>query len=362
MKLKLLVDSEPFWKRFREDIASARKRIYLQTLSFEGDRVGREVANAIIASNAPDKRTIIDHYTKYVISDKFIYSPKNVFDIKLRREHRATIRMVADMVSDGTSVKFVNPVGPLLTSFAGRNHKKIIVIDDDISYIGGLNFSDHNFDWHDMMIRIESTDVADYLAHDFLESWQGRHFGGKKDFGPISIYSLDGKNNPNAFTPILDQINSAQKSIYVQSPYLSHPFSGSLRAAAQRGVRVTVVTPELNNKKQMRSYIRWEAGRSGFELWHYPHKMTHLKAMLIDEKILIAGSSNFDYFSNRFFQETVAVITDHELIDDFKKRVIETDFNICKRLDQPGAHIRGFLRNIQIRTIGRMATLFSRQK
>ncbi len=361
MKLELLIDSGPFWNRLKKDIARAGNRIYLQTLSFEGDHVGRQLADGIIASGATDKKIIIDCYTRYVLSDKFIYSPKNIFNGDLRREKRATTQMVADLVTDGTSVRFVNPAGPLLVRFAGRNHKKIIVIDDHISYIGGINFSDHNFDWHDMMIRIESSEVVDYLAQDFLESWQGRHFGGKKDFGPILLYSLDGKDNSHAYTPILDQINAAQKSIYVQSPYLSHPFSGSLRAAARRGVRVIVVAPELNNKKQMRSYIRWEAARSGFELWHYPDKMTHLKAMLIDDKYLIAGSSNFDYFSNRFFQETVAVISDPTLINEFKKNVVDADFAICRRIDNPGASIRGYLRNIQIRSIGRLSSLFYRK-
>ncbi|UCE25658.1 MAG: phosphatidylserine/phosphatidylglycerophosphate/cardiolipin synthase family protein, partial [Candidatus Zixiibacteriota bacterium] len=276
----------------------------------------------------------------------------------LRREKKATSQMVTDMITDGTSVRFVNPAGPLLVRFAGRNHKKIIVIDDNISYLGGINFSEHNFHWHDMMIRIESRELADYLVDDFQISWNGQHFGGSKDFGPLKIYCLDGKNNPAAYEPILQVIDDARESIYVQSPYLSFPFSDRLRQASKRGVKVTIVTPTLNNKKQMRSYIRWAAGRSGFELWHYPNKMTHLKAMLIDEQYLIAGSSNFDCFSNRFFQETVAVISDRSLIDDFKKNIVEADFAICQRIDNPGARFRGYLRNIQIRSIGQLSSLF----
>jgi cardiolipin synthase len=357
MKLELLVDSAPFRERLREDISKAHKRIYLQTLSFEGDSVGRELADEIIASDAVDKKIIIDCYTKYVLSDKFIYSPKNIFDSELRRERKATAKMVADMITDGTSVKFINPAGPLLVRFAGRNHKKIIVIDDSISFIGGINFSEHNFHWHDMMIRIDSPEVADYLAHDFNESWAGRHYGGHKDFGLVTIHSLDGINNTTAYNPILGLIDQAKKSIYVQSPYLSFPFSDRLRDASRRGVSVTAVTPEFNNKKLMGSYIRWEAARSAFDLWLYPHKMTHLKAMLIDEKYLIAGSSNFDCFSNQFFQETVAVITDKDLIENFKVKVIEADFRVCRKLHNPGLRMSGYLRNLQIRSIGRLFSL-----
>ncbi len=359
MKMELLIDSKAFWERFKKDIASATGRIYLQTLTFEGDSVGRELTDRIIASRATDKRIIIDYYTKYVLSDKFIYSPKNLFDFDLRREKKATAKMIADMIAGGTKVKFVNPVGPFMVRFAGRNHKKIIVIDDKISYIGGINFSEHNFHWHDMMIRIENEEIADYLASDFLITWKGSQFGGRKSFGPIEIYSLDGKSNPTAYEPILRLIDEARLSIYVQSPYLSFPFSDRLRRASRRGVHVTVVTPVHNNKKPMRSYIRWEAARSGFDLRLYPDRMTHLKAMLIDEKHLIAGSSNFDCFSSRFFQETVAVITERNLITDFIEKVIKADHAICRKMENPGARVRGFLRNIQIRSVGRFLSLLN---
>jgi cardiolipin synthase len=359
MKMELLIDSKVFRERFKKDIASATARIYLQTLTFEGDSVGRELADRIIGSRATDKRIIIDSYTKYVLSDKFIYSPKNLFDFDLRREKKATAKMVADMIAGGTKVKFVNPVGPFMVRFAERNHKKIIVIDEKISYIGGINFSEHNFRWHDMMIRIENEEVADYLASDLLTTWKGGHFGGCKSFGPIEIYSLDGKSNVTDYEPILRLIDEARSSIYVQSPYLSFPFSDSLRRASRRGVHVTVVTPVHNNKKPMRSYIRWEAARSGFDLRLYPDRMTHLKAMLIDEMYLLAGSSNFDCFSSRFFQEMVAVITECNIIADFIEKVISTDHTICRKVENPGARVRGFLRNLQIKSIGRLLSLFN---
>ncbi len=60
MKMELLVDSKAFWEQFKKDVVSATGRIYLQTLTFEGDSVGRELADRIIASHATDKRIIID--------------------------------------------------------------------------------------------------------------------------------------------------------------------------------------------------------------------------------------------------------------------------------------------------------------
>jgi cardiolipin synthase len=270
VQIELLVDAAPFWTRLQADIAAARDRVYIQTLSFEGDSVGLALAEAMAASPARDKRIIVDHYTRFVLSDKFLYSPRNLFNTDLRRENSATVAMIDDLNSRRVAVRFVNPVGPALCRFAYRNHKKIIVIDDRISYLGGINFSDHNFHWHDMMLRVDHGPAADYLGEDFLVSWDGRHFGGGIDLGTMRLISLDGRHNAAGFQPVFDLIDRATESIYVQSPYLSFPFCDHLRQARQRGVAVTVVTPEKNNKKAVEGYIRWEAARSDFDLWLYP--------------------------------------------------------------------------------------------
>lgn len=359
VQIELLVDAAQFWSRLQEDIAAARDRVYIQTLSFEGDAAGQNLAAAMTASSTADKRIIVDHYTRFVLSDKFLYSPRNLFDAELRRENKATTAMIADLNARGVGVRFVNPVGPLLSRFACRNHKKIIVIDDRISYLGGINFSDHNFHWHDMMLRIEHPPVAAFLADDFLDSWEGRHFGGTADLGTIRLVSLDGRSNAAGFQPIFDLIDGARDSIYVQSPYLTFPFCDRLRQARQRGVTVTVVTSEENNKKAMDGYIRWEAARSDFELWLYPGRMTHLKAMLIDGQYLIAGSSNFDYFSYRFEQETMAIITDPDLIAVFVSRVVEPDQAISRRAENQAASLVGYFRRLQMLSVGRVSGWFT---
>ena len=358
MKIEILVDSDSFWSRLQKDIASAEKNVYIQTLSFEGDSTGQMLADRMISCAAPDKRIVIDCFTKYILSDKFRFSPKNLFDFDLRRERKETSRMVARLLSDGTRIKFVNPVGLLLCRFPFRNHKKIISIDNRISYIGGINFSDHNFLWHDMMLRIEDDDVTAFLSEDFLTSWAGRHFCGRRKFDQLELFSFDGKNNEEAFVPIFDIMAGAKKSIYVQSPYLSFPFCDHLREASGRKVKVTIVTPEQNNRKQIQQYIHWESARGGFDLRLYPGRLTHLKAMLIDDTHLIVGSANFDNFTYRFAQETLAVITDPAVIAEFTEKVIDVDSRICRQADTESARVSGYLRNLQLKSIDRVSTLF----
>lgn len=359
MKIEILVDSKDFWERFRGDIAAARKNIYIQTLSFEGDSAGWALAQSLMASSALDKKIIVDYYTQYVLSDKFLYSPKHLFDTALRREKKETAKMIRELENSGTQVRFVSPVGALLVKFPSRNHKKILIVDDNISYIGGINFSDHNFAWHDLMIRIENEGVADFLKKDFLTSWEGNGFSGYAKFDGLELHSCNGRNNESIFKPILALMDSAGETIYVQSPYLSFPFSDRLRDAVRRGVVVTVVTPENNNKKQLQGYIRWKAVRSGFDLRLYPVRMTHLKAMLIDGKYLIVGSSNFDDFSYRFEQETIAVVTDGDVIADFVLRVVNHDNQISGKFDSSHVRRDDRWRDCQLKLISRAATLFN---
>jgi len=358
MKTEILVDSKEFWPRFRDDIAAARKSVYVQTLSFEGDATGWALAQSMMASSAPDKKIIVDYYTKYVLSDKFLYSPKHLFDTALRHEKKETARMIRELEISGTPVRFVSPVGTLLVKFPSRNHKKILIVDDNISYIGGINFSDHNFAWHDLMVRIEHDGVADFLRKDFLTSWEGREFSGYAKFDGLELYSCNGRNNKSIFEPILSLIDNACETIYVQSPYLSFPFSDKLSDAVRRNVKVMVVTPERNNKKQLRGYIFGKAAQSSFDLHLYPG-MTHLKAMLIDGKYLIVGSSNFDDFSYRFEQETMAVITDTNVISDFVARIVNRDNQISKKFSPTDIHWSDRWRDCQLKLVSRVAALFN---
>ena len=88
--------------------------------------------------------------------------------------------------------------------------------------------------------------------------------------------------------------------------------------------------------------------------------MTHLKAMLIDEKYLVIGSCNFDYFSYRFEKETVAVVTDRQVIATFIDNVIRLDDNCCRKVENPKKTLSGYIYNLEIRAVGRLVGWFNR--
>jgi cardiolipin synthase len=351
MSLKIQIDSDEIWSSLEDEIHSAKEYVYIQTLSFEGDTVGKRLAKSLASSNARDIRVLVDATTKFEINDKYLFSPRNFFKADLQKEVRETRKMMREMVRDGVQVKFVNPVGLFYHKLLIRNHKKLVVIDDRIAYIGGINFSEHNFHWHDMMIRIENSRIAVFLKNDFLSTWKGKNQCISKDFKGIKFHIFNVYSKNCTHDAILELIKSAKRQIFVESPYLTFPYYDAFRELRNKGVRITVLAPEVNNWWVMRGYTSWESRRSGIDLRLYKNRMTHLKAMLIDDHILIVGSSNFDYLSYLSYQEVIAVIHDADVIEDFKKRVIEEDLKNSRKFDGEVNPLKGRISHLGIKSL-----------
>jgi len=348
-----LVDSSEFLQAFRNDVYSAGARIYIQAMTFEGDEAGKSICNALLQSDAKDIRIMVDSYTKIMISDKFVYSPINLLDRSFRAEIKETHELFVQLNQAGIKVKYINPLGPLLSKLMIRNHKKLIIIDDRIAYVGGVNFSDHNFSWHDMMLRIEDEDIAAFLLDDYLATWTGENRATVKSFPNIDFYVFDGQSNESIFRSLFQIIDSAKASILIETPYLSFPFYEKLRQAVRRKVDVRIIAPENNNKPIMQKYTFWETQRSGIHLHLLKNQMTHLKAMLIDDEALILGSSNFDYVSYKTQQELVAVIRDRMVIDQFKRRIWQPDLENTREWTGRVSKWLGNVRYFNLKTLGR---------
>jgi cardiolipin synthase len=360
MKTTLLVGSDRFWDALERDIAAASDSVLVQTLSFEGDATGQALSTAIRASGALDCRIIVDCFTKHFISDRSVHSRKNKRDPEHRQEVLATETMIEENREHGVEVRFVNPFGFLFRKIPNRNHKKMILVDNRITYIGGINFSDHNFQWHDMMLRIEDPAVARFMRADFETTWKGEDRFSSANFDGLDIHLVDGRSNEATFAKLFDLIESAQDSVFIESPYLSFPFYKHLRGAVNRGVNVTVLTPDLNNRKSVQRYTEWEAARSGIDLRFYLPEMTHLKAMLVDETTLVLGSSNFDYLSYRTQQEVIAIVRRPDLVDDFIAQVRDPDLAASEAADLDRPKPSTYLLYGAMRFIGKAAVAVAR--
>ena len=359
MSTELLVNFNEFWSRLREDILSARDSVLIQTFALEGDRIGRQLAHILLSSGAPDRRILADSFTRIVLSDRFKYSPANLFDPELRDEGRETEAMLRRLSRERVAIQYTNRYGVTPRRLLSRNHKKLIVIDDRASYIGGINFSEHNASWHDMMIRIDDRNAVRLLTHDFNATWTGKDLFAAEIFADLELLTLDGRGNRAVFQRVIDLIDRAETAIFVESPYITFPFYERLREASRRGVDVKIVTPRANNWSYFANYARLESARSGIDLRFYQHGMTHLKGMLIDNQYLIAGSSNFDYLSYRLYQEIVAVITDERLIADFRERVMLPDLASSLAVDCQASGVDRQWLNLQTRLVEAALTLLT---
>jgi cardiolipin synthase len=317
---ELLIGAPAFWARAAGDIERARRRVLVQAMTFEGDSAGRAVADAIGAAVAADRRVLVDDYSRIMVSDRWVGGRRDQLPAALRAEVEATHAMFAGLMLAGVGVRRTNPIGALFANYPARNHKKLIVADD-AAYIGGINFSDHNFAWHDFMLRIEGARAADWLAQDFNWTWGGQPRAGKVELPGVTLRSLDGRSNAAAFADLMTMIGEAHREIVVISPYLTFPVTDALAAAARRGVRVRLITPWPNNKPTVRDHLLAAARGAGFEVILLG-EMIHLKGLLIDGGRLVIGSSNFDFVSRAAEEELMAVVGDPAIIADFEARIV----------------------------------------
>jgi cardiolipin synthase len=228
--------------------------------------------------------------------------------------------MFERLIAGGTGVRVTNPVGGNPLRYPLRNHKKLLVVDD-AAYLGGINFSDHNFEWHDLMVRVETADVAAWCAQGFEADWAGQPQARAGALPGIELIDATGQGNPAAFAPVIAALSSAKRSLEVVSAYPTFPFVDAMAVSAANGAEVKLYTPRPNNKPIVRDYLLAVAGRSGIALRLTP-MMTHAKAALIDGAVLVLGSSNFDFVSNRTNSEYVAIVRDAGLVAAFEAEVL----------------------------------------
>lgn len=318
---KILLGSEAFKVRLEEVAKNATESFYAQAMTFEGDAAGEWLIETMKSSPARDKRLLVDSYSKVVINDHFVISTKYLIDEYFRKEVINTKKVLADAEKAGIQVKFTNPVGLFGQKYPLRNHKKLVLLDGAISYLGGINFSDHNFAWHDMMVEMGDAEVGEALVDDFQQTWEGINQSRKISTSKGEVYLFNGIASKVLYENLFDHLREAKNSIQIISPYVSEPLLSVLQEIAKSNVAITIISPTENNKSIFRNLILSEFKKGYFNLKEF-EGMSHMKAILIDEEKLLFGSSNYDLVSYYFEQEVVMVSKDQDLIHQFKDQVL----------------------------------------
>ena len=235
-------------------------------------------------------------------------------------------------------------------NFQLRNHRKLLIIDSETAFMGGLNISQKNLIHksdkfiHDLHCKIEGPAVSELLLV-FLRDWYYVTKGKDSvftDFNPVNPKSL-GKSEVRIVASGFGQLQegsanifqtaaaTAEDSIWIISPYFvpDAPFVKALCMAAARGVDVRVIVPELNNhfyvKMASRSlYATLLNGR--VRIFERKNVFVHTKAMIVDRKWAMLGSSNCDIRSFRLNLELDAVICGEKILSELYDMFLrETD-------------------------------------
>lgn len=194
----------------------------------------------------------------------------------------------------------------------GRDHRKILVCDSKVGFVGGYNIGDDfGYEWRDTHVRITGPAVWE-LENGFTDFWN--HFKHKnhptlpdKGAKGWSSHVTAAFNLPSRMLfPVrglyIDAMDRATKNIQITSAYFipDREILQALVSARRRGVHVQILIPEYSNHI-LADWIAWpyygELLREGVEIWLYRHAMVHSKTMTVDGRWSTVGTANIDRLS-----------------------------------------------------------------
>jgi cardiolipin synthase len=273
-------------------IRQAKSRIFFETFIWKGDEVGRAFKTALIeaADRGVKVYVVYDEFANLVVPRSFFKLPKNI----AVRAH--------PLIASG----FRFPRN------SGRDHRKLLVVDDLVAFLGGYNIGSlYATDWRDTHARLTGDIVWD-VQNAFVDYWNlftGRRRPALPDFGTRSWqHNIRLRRNipRNMVYPIrgmyLEAIDRAAHHIYLTHAYLipDEDMLTALIRAAARGVDVRIIVPAESNHIVADWLSRGYYGqllRGGVRLLLYQGAMVHAKTATIDGQWSTIGTANIDRLS-----------------------------------------------------------------
>ena len=318
---------ETFPEIFRT-IENARHHVHLEYYIIENDRIGNYLRELLIrkATEGVEVRLIFDDVGSWQLKKKFIRSMSDA----------------GVMVDCFMKVRF-----PMLTSRVNyRNHRKILVVDGNAAFVGGLNFADRYQDgvpgigpWRDTHLKVTGG-AATALQIIFMADWyfvSKEILKGEKYFKPFE--SGTGKlvqmtaSGPDSDWESISQayfmaIASANEYVYISTPYLmpTSDIITALKTSALGGVDVRIIVPGLSDaitpKWGTNSYVE-ELCEAGVKVYFYQAGFTHSKVIVVDGVFSSVGTANLDFRSLETNFEVNAMIYDEKTASTLARHFLE---------------------------------------
>ena len=297
---KVLANGEETFTHILDHLRKANHHIHMEYYIVRNDQIGEEIKDVLVekARQGVKVRFLYDSVGSWQLSKKY----------------------VADLIKAGVEVVEFGPVRlPFLNSkFNFRNHRKIIVIDGSVGFVGGLNIGDEYLGrdagfgfWRDTHLMVcgeavrslqlifiqdwyymtnQSFLTADYLSPALLET----------DDGGVQMIAGGPDNEWSVIKNIFfSMISSADKSVWIASPYFipDEDIFSAIKVAALSGLDVRILVPQRPDKKIVffasRSYFP-ELLEAGVKIYEYEKGFMHSKIVIVDGQLASIGTSNMD--------------------------------------------------------------------
>ncbi|HEY7739179.1 MAG TPA: phospholipase D-like domain-containing protein [Steroidobacteraceae bacterium] len=315
-RVRLCSDNEDAASALFALIHSAQRRIFLSVFSFEADAIGRRLIDAMRerALAGVQVRMLVDGYGSLNLA-----SPP-LLELQAAGGRIARFR---PLVASGT----------LRGAFNYRNHRKMVVADGRAAWIGGRNvaqkylsnFADGSH-WVDLSLLVEGPAAAvfetvcrsDWLAASGESVPDEVAAPADAGAGGSCVQVLaSGPDLPDdtLHAMLLAGIMGARHRVWIVSPFFvpDDALQSALHLACRRGLDVRIVVPRRSNQRQAdwvrTSYLR-ELGAAGGRIFMYGPAVLHAKIVILDDRVALAGSANFDMRSLFINHEVAAVLYD----------------------------------------------------
>jgi cardiolipin synthase len=258
-----------------------------------------------------------------------------------------------------------NPFVPFCsTVMNNRDHRKIVVVDGNVAFTGGVNLADEYINevekyghWKDNMVKLTGDGVWSMTLM-FLELWDA--CSGSRDdlsrYRPTRVTAGEGYVQPYYDTPLdreylgenvyLNMINGAKEYVYVMTPYLiiDSSMKTALTLAAKRGVDVRIITPGIPDKK-----VVWDLTRShypdllaaGVQIYEYTPGFLHSKVCVCDDELAVVGTINMDYRSLYLHFENACLFLQNRVVWQAKEDFLRTQAESRQMFPTPEAERKG---------------------
>lgn len=336
-RVELLHNGNNAFSALISSLQHAVRSIHMEYYIIRDDRIGRAIIEILIrkARSGVEVRVIYDAIGSCALSRSLI-----------RNMRVAGVEIEA----------FERVVFPWFTSrVSRRNHRKIVITDGRIAYLGGINIAKYYLDgdymgkWRDEHLRLEGEVVAD-LQKLFIADWARV----KKRFLNINSYvakhdirqsvamqiawAEEGASRRTLIEAFTAAIVRARREVRISSPYFMPPelLLDAIRIAVGSSVRVKVMIPSCSDSiftdLISDSYID-DILDSGAELYRYDNGFLHAKILIVDDTTASVGTANMDYRSMKDNLEVTAFIYDKGLIRSLTES-FDNDLCSCLRVDR----------------------------